>query len=119
MFDDPKKKLQWLEQQLLAAELGEEDEPIEDEEEEPDDREFDRLYDDIYNEFGREEPCEMDDELRSMMDRSAGYEEEYEMDEDRYVPARKKRGFGRLVFFALTLPLAIIALVLWYLGRLQ
>ena len=53
-----------------------------------------------------------------MMDRSAGYEEEYEMDEDRYVAAPKKRGFSRLVLFALMLPLAIIAMVLWYLGRL-
>ena len=117
MFDDPKKKLQWLEEQLLAAELGEEDEPIDDEEEKLDGEEFDRLYDDIYDEFGREEPYEMDDELQSMLSRSAGYEEEYEMDEERYVPAPKKRGFGRLVIFALALPLTIIGLVLWYLGR--
>jgi hypothetical protein len=115
MFDNPKKELQWLEEQLLAAELGHEEEP--DEEEELDGEEFDRLYDDIYDEFGREEPYEMDDELQSMLSRSAGYEEEYEMDEDRYVPAPKKRGFGRLVFFALMLPLAVIALVFWYFWR--
>ena len=112
MFDNPKKELEWLEQQLLAAELDDEED-----EEEMDGEEFDRLYDDIYDEFGREEPYEMDDELRSMLSRSAGYEEEYEMDADRYVPAPKKKGFRALVAFALGLPLVIIALVLWYLGR--
>ena len=40
MFDDPKKDLKWLEQQLLAAEA---DEPEEDD--------FESLYEEIYEEL--------------------------------------------------------------------
>ena len=42
MFDDPKKKLQELEGQLLAAEM--------------DEQEFDTFFDDIRGEFGSAEP---------------------------------------------------------------
>ena len=42
MFDDPKKELKRLEEQLLAAEMH--------------DDEFERFYDEIYAEFGQQEP---------------------------------------------------------------
>ena len=113
MFDNPKKELERLEQQLLAAETDYgEFEEAEDEESE----EFDRVYADIYDEFGREEPYEMDEELQSMFSRSAGYEETCVMDEDRYVPARKK-SFRGLVTVAILLPLTVIAFVVWYFWR--
>ena len=107
MFDNPKKELEWLEQQLLAAEDDEVEEDA-----------IASLCDDIYDEFDAEESYEIDDELFS---RAAGFdaeEVEYYMDSDRYVPAPKKKSIWGLVIFAITLPLAIIALVLWYLWRL-
>ena len=45
MFDDPKKELQELEDQLLAAEENQEPSAL-------DDAEFERLYDEILAEFG-------------------------------------------------------------------
>ena len=45
MFDDPKKELRELEDQLLAAEENKEESGL-------DDAEFERLYDEILEEFG-------------------------------------------------------------------
>ncbi|MBQ8239125.1 MAG: hypothetical protein IJZ39_13380 [Oscillospiraceae bacterium] len=45
MFDDPKKELQALEDQLLAAEAQQETSEL-------DDAEFEKLYDEILEEFG-------------------------------------------------------------------
>lgn len=121
MFDNPKKELERLEQQLLAAE--EVPEAAED---------FDDIYDEVYDEFDEEEPY---DELQALINgtpmrrfestgndisrRAAGFDaEEYEMDSDRYVPAPRKKGIGCLASFALTLALSVIALVLWWLRRL-
>ena len=132
MFDNPKKELERLEEQLLAAEA---EEPEED---------FESLYDDIYEEFGTEEPYEMDDELMQMLGctdvpirnysnnygeadrdfarRSAGFdapEEDYYMDSDRYVAApKKKKGIRGLMIFACIEAILIIALAAWWLGRL-
>ena len=58
MFDNPKKELKKLEEQLLAAE-------------QPDD-DFERLYEEIYDEFGPEEP------------EAEEYEEDYPEEEEYY-----------------------------------
>lgn len=129
MFDDPKKELERLEQQLLAAER-----------EETDDEDFDSLYEDIYEEFSEEESFDEDDELLLLLNhtdvpirnhannygtdlygRAAGFdadEEYYDMDEDRYVAAPKKKGIRGLLIIACLEAVAIIALAAWWLGRL-
>ena len=122
MFDNPKKELERLEQQLLAAGRYEEDEIPE----EPDEE--------IYEEFEEDEP--FDEELDALLngstpvrgeepdwdliDRSAGFDsdlEEYEMDADRYVPAPQKKN-GCLITFALVQALVVIGLVVYALGRM-
>ena len=131
MFDNPKKELERLEQQLLAAEAHEQEE-----------EDFESLYEEIYDEFGREEPYEVDDELKQMLNysdipirnhannygnpqqdlsqRSAGFEAEkdYYMDSDRYVPMPKKKGIKGLLVLACIEAVAVIALAAWWLGRL-
>ena len=120
MFDNPKKELERLEQQLLAAEARKTIDP---------DEEFDRLYEDIYEEFGREEPYELDDELIGMLNhtptpardtvsRSAGFDaEDYVMDTDRYVAPPKKKSLKGLVIFVLLEAICVIALAVWWLVR--
>ena len=133
MFDNPKKELERLEEQLLAAEM----EPIGEEVEEA----FDDLCDDldeIYDEADDALPYEMDDELQSMLrytevpaesgydrhfsDRAAGFDadgDEYCMDDDRYAaPPPKKKGMRGLLVAACLEALLLIALALWLLGRL-
>ena len=82
MFDNPKKELERLEQQLLAIE-----------EKQPDDN-FDT----------DEEQWSPDPDF---IRRSAGFDaekEEYEMNADRYVPAPRKKGIkGRLFIVFLVL----------------
>ena len=82
MFDNPKKELERLEQQLLAAEAGDAQED-----------DFDSSYDDRY------------DGLPEVKGRAAGFDaEDYVMDDDRYVPApRKKRAGGLLLIVFLAL----------------
>ncbi len=114
MFDNPKKELERLQQQLLAAEMDTPEEEVTEE--------FDDLYDEIYDEFGPEtfeEPDFSDD--RAFYSRAAGFDaevEEYEMDEDRYVAPPRKKGFRGLVIFALLQAFVVIALALWWLGQL-
>ena len=131
MFDNPKKELEWLEEQLLAAETTNTED------------DFDSLYEDIYDEFGDESPDALDDELRTMLDdidvpirnysnhygqadrefsrRAAGFdaeEEDYYMDTERYVAPPKKKGIRGLLIVACLEAVAIIALAAWWLGRL-
>ena len=120
MFDNPKKELERLEQQLLAAEHYDEEEVPEE------------LDEDIYDDFEDDEP--FDAELDALLNggsvrrydradgdvsrRAAGFDtEDYVMDTDRYVPAPKRKGRG-LIVFALVQALAIIAFVLWALRRM-
>ena len=114
MFDNPKKELERLEQQLLAAEM---DEPMEETEEV-----FDDLYDEINDEFSEEAFYgEDEDSYDDLYGRAAGFdadEEAYYMDEDRYAAPPKQKGFRGLVIFALAQAILIIALVTWWLGRL-
>ena len=96
MFDNPKKELEWLQEQLLAVERKQ-----------PDDN------------------LDTDEELWSpdqdFISRSAGFDadiEEYEMDTDRYVPARKKKGKGSLLFAAFLLLVAAGLFIFWWKGWL-
>ena len=121
MFDNPKKELERLEQQLLAAESYEEDDEI-----------YDDFEDDMDDDFKEDEP--FDEELdallnggsarisrwdeRNVSGRAAGFDADDDiMDTDRYVPAPKKKNTG-LIIFALIQSLAIIGFVLWALRRM-
>ena len=123
MFDNPKKELERLEQQLLAAESYDEEDDYEDQ---------DDLYDDTDEEFEADEP--FDRELDALLNgdgshlydtsgrdigrRAAGFDaDDYAMDADRYVPAPKKKNTG-LIIFALVQAMAIIGFVLWALRRM-
>ena len=123
MFDNPKKELERLEQQLLAAESYEEAD---------DDEIYDDLEDDMDDDFTEDEPFDeeldillnggsgrrFDDRNRRVSDRAAGFDaDDYIMDTDRYVPAPKKKNTG-LIIFALVQALAIIGFVLWALRRM-
>ena len=106
MFDNPKKELERLEQQLLAAETDHEAEDA------FCDEELDLLLD---------EPSYKDDD-RGFSRRAAGFELDntpYEMDSDRYVPAPKKKGIGGLLFIAILELLAAAGLIGWWLGWFQ
>ena len=119
MFDDPKRALERLQEQLLAAE-----EPVE---EDPED-----LLEEIYEET--DEDALFDDELetllnggslhrrvepdRSVSGRATGYDaNDYEMDESRFIPAPKKKGNGCLTAFALIFAILVIALAGWAIWR--
>ena len=106
MFDDPKKALEQLEQQLLAAEISEE-------EEEP---EF--LSDEEYDEpEADEDPLAAAYEKQAFSRRSAGFDAQADaMDTARDVPAPKKRKKGKLLLFLLAA--AALALMAWKLGWL-
>ena len=110
MFDNPKKELEWLQEQLLAAEAHD---PVDDFDDEiPDTPEDEFLDDDLYAVL-------YDD--REFFRRSAGFDisdDAYEMDTDRYVPAPKKKGIGGMLFLAfLELVLAVL-LIAWWQGWL-
>ena len=123
MFDNPKKELEWLQAQLLAAESCDDDEN-----EVPEELDEDI---DLYEDFEEDEPFaeELDALLngssrrfdtadRNVSRRAAGFDaDDYIMDTDRYVPAPKKKGTG-LIIFALVQALAIIGFVLWALRRM-
>lgn len=123
MFDNPKKELEWLQAQLLAAESCDDDEN-----EVPEELDEDI---DLYEDFEEDEP--FDEELDALLNgssrrfdtadrnvsrRAAGFDaDDYIMDTDRYVSAPKKKGTG-LIIFALVQALAIIGFVLWALRRM-
>ena len=121
MFDNPKKELERLEQQLLAVEAQDEEE-------------LDDLYDDTYEEFDEGDPYDAELEAllngtplrqrpyaddRDVSGRATGFDaDDYEMDTNRYVPAPKKRGIGCLAAFGLFQAVAVIALIAWLLWRM-
>lgn len=117
MFDNPKKELERLQAQLLAAE----------EDRTEDDSFCDETYDDsgtgeIFDEelsFLMDEEVPYEDTTRQFSRRSAGFDipdEPYEMDSRRYVPAPKKKGIGGLLFIAFLEILLAGALIAWWLG---
>ena len=112
MFDNPKKELERLEQQLLAAE------DFDAEDSDPRDEIYDVFDEDEV--YGGDAPYE-EDEL-AFSRRSAGFvirESPYEMDTDRYVPAPKKKGIGGLLFIAFLELLLAAGLIGWWLGWFQ
>ncbi len=114
MFDNPKKELERLQAQLRAAEKrgGKNVDPAPEED-------FDILYEEIYEEFGREEPYEMDSELAAMLRPRQEDDDEVWMDEERYVPAVKEKSLRGLVIFGLAQAVIVILLALWWIGRLS
>ena len=118
MFDDPKKALERLQEQLLAAE-----DPIN---EDPED-----LLEEIYEQSDEDEV--FDNELETLLNggtlhrgnadrdvsrRATGYDaDEYEMDTSRYVPVPKKKRSGCLTAFVLFLAILVAALAGWALWR--
>ena len=114
MFDNPKKELDRLQAQLLAAE-----ERGKKHVDESTDEEFDLLYNEIYEEFGREEPYEMDSELAAMLRPRREDDDEVLLDEERYVPGVKEKSLKGLVIFGLAQALIVIVLALWWIGRLS
>ena len=121
MFDNPKKELERLQAQLLAAENDYEEDEV-----------LDELEEDIFEEFAEDEPFDeeldillnggsgrrFDDRNLHVSGRAAGFDaDDYEMDTDRYVPAPKRKN-GCLTAFALFQALAIIGFVVWALWRM-
>ena len=111
MFDNPKKELERLQEQLLAAEAHDPADDFEDEifdQSHEDDLLDDDLYAVLYD----------DQEISRRCTKLAVESEEYEMESDRYVPAPKKKGIGGLLFLAfLELVLAAL-LIAWWQGWL-
>ena len=109
MFDNPKKELERLQEQLLAAEAGAEEE-------------YDTLSDDYCSDSDADDI--LDDSLyaalyddQTFSRRSAGFDipdDTYEMDTDRYVPAPRKKRRGGLLLFACL----VLALIAWRMGWL-
>ena len=104
MFDDPKKELQQLEEQLLALEQ---------------DEDFERFYEDIYSEFG-EEPVGKETRMQDLKPeppkrpRSNTYS-----DSTRYAaPVKKDNTIRNLTILACVETLGIVAVVLWWVMRL-
>ena len=123
MFDNPKKELERLEQQLLAASKRA-----------PKNQEFDDLEDEPVDEFEEDEL--FDDELDAILNgadsghfdnrhaaqeftrRSAGFdadlEEDDELERERYVPAPRKKSNAGMVFVAVLELALAIGLILWW-----
>lgn len=105
MFDDPKKDLKWLEQQLLAQEQSQE------ESEEGDWLELE--LQEAYTLLKPQHRSQPEDVFRFL-------EEDTEEEEVPIVPSRgrrykrKEKGLGGLVFLACAEMLAIAALLIWW-----
>lgn len=106
MFDDPKKDLKWLEQQLLAQEQSQE-EPEEDEDW------LDLELQEVRAMLKPQRQSQPEDVFRFL-------EEDTEEEEVPIVPSRgrrhkrKEKGLGGLVFLACAEMLAIAALLIWW-----
>ena len=106
MFDDPKKDLKWLEQQLLAQEQSQEESEEEDEDWlEPELQEAHTLW---------------TPQHRSQPENIFRFLEEDAEEEVSHAPShgrrqkRKEKGLGGLVFLACVEILAIAALLIWW-----
>ena len=104
MFDDPKKDLKWLEQQLLAQEQSQE---------EPEEEDWLELE-------LQEVRTLLEPQRRSQPEDVFGFLEEDVEEEVPIVPSygrrhkRKEKGLGGLVFLACAELLAIAALLIWW-----
>lgn len=122
MFDNPKKELERLQEQLLAAE-SKNDEEFDDfskdimEELEEEDRLYDAELDALLS--GTDRRTRRRSEAGDVSGRATGFDaDDYEMDSDRYVPAPKKRSIGCLTFFGLLQAIAVIFVIAWLLRRM-
>ena len=126
MFDDPKKELKRLEEQLLAAEMSDDD--------------FERFYEEIYDEFGEKEPAaQEDDYLKDLLEDVPvrNYSNNYGKtpqasaakkpqasrdtytDSSRYAaPVKKDRSIRTLTIIACLETLGIVGVVLWWVLRI-
>ena len=115
MFDNPKKELERLQEQLLAAERKPEVT------EDPEDFSDDFLLDDpeLFSEDIEEEEDYSFLYEQKTLSRSAGFDADatYEMDDSRYVAPPKKKGMGCFVFIAVLEAILAIALAAWWLGH--
>ena len=105
MFDDPKKDLKWLEQQLLVQEQSQE---------EPEEEDWLELeLQEAYTLLKPQHRSQPEDVFRFL-------EEDTEEEEVPIVPSRgrrykrKEKGLGGLVFLACAEMLAIAALLIWW-----
>lgn len=112
MFDNPRKDLQRLQQELLAAEDPEWEEEEEYEEYEDSEETLHEMKEFLAREDWEEE--EREPLYRSYTD---GYEEgdEEEWEENDVEPAPKKKGMGGLIAAIILETLAVLAMVLWWL----
>ena len=115
MFDDPKKDLKWLEQQLLAQEQSQE----ESEEEDWLELELQEAYT-LLKPQHRNQPEDVFRFLEEDTEEEDTEEEDTEEEEVPTVPSRgrrykrKEKGLGGLVFLACAEMLAIAALLIWW-----
>ncbi len=97
MFDDPKKELQMLEEELLRSEEKDED--------------FERFYSEIYAEFGDQ----TQNSTAAQPHRTQPRKAPAHTPDSRYVPAPpKKKGIRGLVILACLETLGIVGVVLWW-----
>ena len=118
MFDDPKKELQWMEEQLLA--------------EKDDDDDFELFYKEILDEFGEKEPAAAEDTyLKDLLDdvpvhsTSGSYGQKPQntrntyADSTRYAaPVKKDKSIRTLTVIACLETLGIVGVVIWWLLRI-
>lgn len=120
MFDDPKKELQWMEEELLAAEYDEEEAAFDDELEYEDDdwlQEAKAL-------LGDEEEIPIRNHANGYGTRPRNYAVDFgrtvyddeEQDEDKavFVDPPERKSIGGLVLLALLELLGILAIVWWW-----
>ncbi len=105
MFDDPRKKLHWMEEELLSEE---------------EDKEADDLMDRVDALLADEEEEEFSPRIRRRqnpaMDVSRTVYGDEGFDEDAAVPPEpKKKGIGGLVLLAILETAAIVAIARWWL----
>ena len=121
MFDDPKKALERLQEQLLALEPETEEDPddlleqIEDAADESEDTFYDAELDALLTGGTLRRRI---DPSQDVSRRATGYDaDDYEMDTSRYVAPPKKKTSGCLTAFALVLAIVVCATALWALWR--
>lgn len=114
MFDDPKKELKRLEEELLAVENS--------------DEAFERFYSEIYDEFGKQKGTgDLTDDLpvrkkpaaAAVQRQPAPSAQNAYDDQSSYVPRTKnEKGVGGLAALVCFECLGIAAIVLWWLLRI-
>ena len=118
MFDDPKKELQWLQEQLLAQE--EESAP----EEAFPESDFDEELDDIIRLISDEKKPPQVSRETAYRNFANNYGQEPEEEESAALycddtndvpqPKKKEKGIGGLVFLAVLETLGILAIAAWW-----